>query len=307
MSVNIPYNVLLSHRLLGITAHEAGLEALQRVCVSGIRNIEIDIRVTRDGKIIVYHDTHLETITDKRGLVCDYEIQRQGRPQYIGGGEFIPTLEEFLEVICSAPRAELMLHLDIKDPGCESEVVEMIDRYGLRERVMIVAWDPQILCEIHRLCPALPLYFSYIPLSGWLAPARFFRPLAGYIGTSALLNRFYALVFPRSRFDLSRVVMLFNDENNFFPERYSASCFLLHFIDILPRGELLAALVASKGGINIPRAALTGRIMVAAERSQLNVGVFATKSFRESQQVYSRYAPRLIYCNAGQELLDRLG
>ena len=118
--------------------------AFQGAVDLGYRYIETDLHVSADGKVVVFHDDHLEDLTDGTGKVWDHDWDRlatldaafrfdpaDGHPLR-GGGIGIPL---FAEAVATFP--DVLWNLDLKQRGIERAVADEIDRLGIEDRVLI--------------------------------------------------------------------------------------------------------------------------------------------------------------------------
>lgn len=99
---------------------ENTLHAFRRSVECGARLLELDIRVTRDQRCVLMHDSAVGRTTDGEGNVRDMllcEVQALDaaywHPTLRGQGVRVPSLEEFLDEF--APDARLCFMLDFKD------------------------------------------------------------------------------------------------------------------------------------------------------------------------------------------------
>ncbi|MBI5443026.1 MAG: glycerophosphodiester phosphodiesterase [Deltaproteobacteria bacterium] len=86
------------------------LNALER----GVDLVEVDVRRSRDGHLVLLHDAGVDRTTDGSGLVAEMSL-RELRRLDAGGGERIPTLEEALAAACG--RAGLLLEVKAEALG----------------------------------------------------------------------------------------------------------------------------------------------------------------------------------------------
>lgn len=127
MSINLPK--VIGHRGAAAYAPENTLESIATAADLGAEWVELDVKLTRDGVPIIFHDEVLERTTNGSGAVAqtDYaDIQNLEAGSWFGesfAGIKIPTLEEALEVIINN---DLGLNLEIKPcPGREKETSEV--------------------------------------------------------------------------------------------------------------------------------------------------------------------------------------
>jgi glycerophosphoryl diester phosphodiesterase len=134
---------VICHRGASEFAHENTLEAYRATFELGADGNEIDIRETKDGVLVCFHDDILDLILAAYGDVSDYtwnELRRFRfrRPGLFGEHTRIPTLAEVFAL--HREHAGLM-HLDIKRPGLDRKVADLLDRFDLWEHVIVAPSD----------------------------------------------------------------------------------------------------------------------------------------------------------------------
>ena len=98
-----------------VSAHRrdgAGLAGLRDAVASGAEYVEIDVRRTADGVLVVHHDRTVAGVPLSR---CSY-----ARAEELAAGG-LPAVTEALEIIQGRARG----HLDLKERGCEHEAVDL--------------------------------------------------------------------------------------------------------------------------------------------------------------------------------------
>lgn len=117
----------------------------------GVDQIETDIRITRDGELVLIHDATVDRTTNGTGKVCDKlfaEVRALDAGSYMGEefkGEQIPTLIELMDLVKDHPTVTLDLELkEYPTSGWEEtsysvcdRVLEIVDRYGFTDRVVV--------------------------------------------------------------------------------------------------------------------------------------------------------------------------
>jgi glycerophosphoryl diester phosphodiesterase len=92
-------------------APENSLAAFQAACAHGYA-IELDVQLTADNHVVVFHDEHLERLTGAPGRLRDHTAADLGRLNLSGSDETIPTLADALTLI--GHRA--MVYIELKTP-----------------------------------------------------------------------------------------------------------------------------------------------------------------------------------------------
>lgn len=141
--------LLIAHRGGSALAPENTLLALERaVQWWGADVLELDVRPTRDGEVVVIHDATLQRTTDGSGAVAErslaelqaldagYRFSPDGGASFPfrGEGARIPTLAEVLERL---PYARLIV--EIKDGRAQQRVWEVVHAARATHRVLIAA------------------------------------------------------------------------------------------------------------------------------------------------------------------------
>lgn len=126
MRINLPK--VIGHRGACGYAPENTLESIRTAADIGVRWVELDVKLTRDGVPIIFHDEELSRTTNGSGLVAqtDYaDIQMLEAGSWFAdsfAGIKIPTLEEAVDVLLEHGMG---LNLEIKPcPGREKDTAE---------------------------------------------------------------------------------------------------------------------------------------------------------------------------------------
>jgi len=129
---------LYCHRTANEEVPENTLDSLEQAALDGCNLIEIDLRRTLDGQIVLNHDGFLERLTDGTGeaeesYYCELQLLDAGEWM---GERFrsmrIPLLADALRL---ARQYDVRLYLDIKTKGIGPEVLAILEREGMLQRV----------------------------------------------------------------------------------------------------------------------------------------------------------------------------
>ena len=133
-SSNFPENTLLAFR-----------EA-QRV---GVDMVECDVHLTRDGKLVVIHDSALDRTTDGSGPVGAYTMQELGALD-AGSGERLPTLQELLDAV------SLPVVVEIKTADVVAPLIALYSAQPeLKQRLFPIAFSHRAIAAITAAHPGL--------------------------------------------------------------------------------------------------------------------------------------------------------
>lgn len=128
---------------------ENSLAAIDAAIAAGAHIVEIDVRHTRDGVLVLMHDDDLKRTTDRRGKVEDLAWAEVQQARLLPTGR-IPTLEEALR----HARGRVVFDLDLKTDRIDA-VVSAIQAADARESVLVFESNRAHLLRVKQLDPAI--------------------------------------------------------------------------------------------------------------------------------------------------------
>jgi glycerophosphoryl diester phosphodiesterase len=157
-----------AHRGFSTAAPENTMPALEAAWQAGATVAEIDVRLSRDGELVLMHDRALERTTDGRGAVSEMswpELQRLDAGRWFDAGfegTRIPSLEEVL----LWARGKIGLLVELKnfperDPRYIETLLALFRRLDAAKDHVIIGFDHPTLAEIHRREPDWDLQMIY--------------------------------------------------------------------------------------------------------------------------------------------------
>ena len=144
--------LLLTHRGFGKRGviPENTMEAFNASYKRGFTGHELDVRITKDGTVVIFHGPGLETTTEGRGLVenktyaeimqynCGNYLEIKNKNKFI-----IPTLDEYLKRYGK----KIFTNIEIKrewnnvKPGLEKSVIDLVKKYNCEKNVLISSFN----------------------------------------------------------------------------------------------------------------------------------------------------------------------
>lgn len=114
-----------------------------------VDGIELDVQLTRDGRLVVIHDETVDRTTNGSGFVKDMTL-RQLRLLRTESGERIPTLEEVLVLI---EPSDVTLNIELKTDQFDYDGIEYltwlaVTEFKLEQRVVFSSFNPDTLVRL---------------------------------------------------------------------------------------------------------------------------------------------------------------
>ncbi|CAM1365403.1 glycerophosphodiester phosphodiesterase family protein [Tenacibaculum xiamenense] len=129
--------MVVAHRGDWRNAPENSLQAIQNCIDIGVDMVEIDIRETKDGHLILMHDETLDRTTKTSGLVKDFTLDSIKKIKLVDGLDIetphkIPTLEEALLL----SKDKILINLD-KSYNIFDKCYEVVKKTNTLKQVVI--------------------------------------------------------------------------------------------------------------------------------------------------------------------------
>jgi glycerophosphoryl diester phosphodiesterase len=133
-----------------ITAFRAAIEAGADMC-------ELDVRLTRDGAVVVIHDDTVDRTTDGTGAIAAMTLAEIKRLD--AGAKFdkrymretVPTLDEVFELV----NGRCSLNIELKSDGLEAKVSELVRSRDAFRWTLVSSFDWAALARIRHIAPEL--------------------------------------------------------------------------------------------------------------------------------------------------------
>ena len=150
---------IAAHRGDSYNYYENTMTAFEKAIEAGADMIETDVRISKDNILFLMHDDVVDRTTDGKGKVEDMTLEEI---QKINAGdvntfEKIPLFEELLNL---AVEKDIMLNIEIKEYyseqneeiciRCIEEVVALIEKYNMSQKVVINSFDAWVLEYIYK-------------------------------------------------------------------------------------------------------------------------------------------------------------
>ena len=136
--------IILGHRGCMEKLPENSLLAFKKAVEAGADGVELDVWLTRDGKVVVMHDETIDRTSDMSGRQKDMTLEELKKAD-IGLGERIPTLEEVFEALPD----DAFINVELKDRDAVKEVARIVKENN-PDRVLISSFDIEALREYRK-------------------------------------------------------------------------------------------------------------------------------------------------------------
>ncbi len=168
---------IYAHRGASAHAPENTLAAFAKALEAGADGVELDVKLTRDGKVIVLHDPTLDRTTTGKGSYKNLsfsDLRKLDAGTWYGEawrGEKLPLLAEVFDLLGGKIGINIELtNYSTPGDGLVDAVAKVLAGVKDTSRVMFSSFRPANLLRARSLLPAIPCGLLALPgLPGWLA------------------------------------------------------------------------------------------------------------------------------------------
>jgi glycerophosphoryl diester phosphodiesterase len=162
------FPVIVAHRGASSTSPENTLSAFEEAISVGAPLVELDVRLSSDGRAVVMHDPTVDRTTDGSGAVHELTAAelRSLNAGTSDSPEPVPTLAAALGTLSSRAGAVLEIKNLPGEPAFEAdqesivrETHDELERTGFEGPVLIVSFNPSSVESSRQMAPTVPTGF----------------------------------------------------------------------------------------------------------------------------------------------------
>ena len=113
--------------------------------------IELDVRLSKDGELVVFHDDTLDRMTEARGRVDSFTAEELSRLHLGGTGDGVPTFREVLKIVDGKVPLLVEMKEQVGKYGVAKKTAEMLKEYN--GEYIVESFNPLALQYFGRLMP----------------------------------------------------------------------------------------------------------------------------------------------------------
>ena len=157
--------MLIGHRGAAGLAPENTIASFAKAIEIGVDAVELDVRASRDGQVVVIHDAAVDRTTNGAGKVADLsaaEIRGLDAGGWFGpkyAGQRIPLLREALKLI----GVETVCCVEVKELGLAREIADIIQKAGASDSVRVLSFMAEYGAALKSLSVGLPFVLLGAP------------------------------------------------------------------------------------------------------------------------------------------------
>ena len=132
------------------TRAENSLSAFAKAKEMGF-GIELDVRLSKDGELVVFHDNNLTRMAGIEGKVIDFTAEELSKMSLSGTSDGVPTFRQVLDLIDGAVPLIIEMKMGGNECGVAEKLMEVID--GYTGDYVVESFNPKALKIVRKKRP----------------------------------------------------------------------------------------------------------------------------------------------------------
>jgi glycerophosphoryl diester phosphodiesterase len=157
----------IAHRGYSSKYPENTMPAFEQAAAAGADMIELDIRLSRDGRLVVIHDETIDRTSNGTGTVAELTLEGLRRHSFNNGmaeaGRVeIPTLDEVIAWASDRVTLNIEIKNDpVRNEGIEEKLAALLSDPRFAHRVVVSSFDREALVRLKRIAPMVRIGMLY--------------------------------------------------------------------------------------------------------------------------------------------------
>ncbi|WP_457640569.1 glycerophosphodiester phosphodiesterase [Persephonella sp.] len=161
-----PFSVI-GHRGAKGVRPENTISAIKYAIDVGVDIVEVDVRKTKDNKLILLHDKDFKRLTGMTLTPRDLDFDFIKENITIDG-ESVALLEEAIFVV----KGKIGLFIEIKEPDTVKDVMDIVDKSDCMNQIAVISFYEEVLREAKKINPDITTGLVYMKPPGKILEAK---------------------------------------------------------------------------------------------------------------------------------------
>jgi len=159
--------IITAHRGASGWAPENTLAAFKKAIDMGSDYSELDVHLSKDGEVVLLHDSELDRTTDGEGGMWNYtlaELKKLDAGSWFSAefaGEPLPTLREVIRAVKGKMKLNIEIKISGNEPDIAEKVVEIVRAENFIDECMITSFDKAAVVRCKKIAPEIKTGFIF--------------------------------------------------------------------------------------------------------------------------------------------------
>ena len=150
--------VVIAHRGNHVNFPENTLASYKAAITAGADYVEVDLRTTKDGHLVVLHDSKVDRTTNGLGKISDMTLEEVEKLRVFNQNRKPHRIPEFREVL-QVCKGKINIYLDFKEADV-AQTWKQIEAAGMEHHIVVYLNKKEQYAEWEKIAPHVPLMTS---------------------------------------------------------------------------------------------------------------------------------------------------
>jgi len=150
--------IVIAHRGSHLNKPENTIAAIEEAIVFGADYVEIDLRTTRDGQLVLLHNDRVDQMSDGKGMIKDLDFEEVKKLTLKGVDGSLHQIASFADALKTC-KGRINIYLDFKAADVNQAYKE-IEKAGMTDQVLVYINELQQYYSWKKVAPKMPLMSS---------------------------------------------------------------------------------------------------------------------------------------------------
>ncbi|GLU51070.1 glycerophosphodiester phosphodiesterase family protein [Dyadobacter frigoris] len=150
--------IVIAHRGNHTNVPENTLASIDEAIKYGVDYVEVDLRTTKDGYLIIHHDGTVDRATNGKGKISDHTLEEIKKLQVFNQNKKTYKIPEFRDVL-KLCKNKINIYLDFKDADV-AQTWKQIQEAGMEKQIVVYINKKEQYPQWKSIAPQMPLMTS---------------------------------------------------------------------------------------------------------------------------------------------------
>ncbi|MCF2445791.1 glycerophosphodiester phosphodiesterase family protein [Dyadobacter sp. CY345] len=150
--------IVIAHRGNHVNVPENTLASIDEAIKYGVDYVEVDLRTTKDGHLIIHHDGNVDRTTNGKGKISDHTLAEIKKLQVFNHNHKTHKIPEFRDVL-KLCKNKINIYLDFKDADV-AQTWKQIQEAGMEKQIVVYINKKEQYPQWKSIAPQMPLMTS---------------------------------------------------------------------------------------------------------------------------------------------------
>ncbi|WP_159468487.1 glycerophosphodiester phosphodiesterase family protein [Dyadobacter sp. 3J3] len=150
--------IVIAHRGNHVNVPENTLASIDEAIKYGVDYVEVDLRTTKDGHLIIHHDGTVDRATNGKGKINEHTMAEIKKLQVFNHNKKIYRIPEFRDVL-KLCKNKINIYLDFKDADV-AQTWKQIQEAGMEKQIVVYINKKEQYPQWKSMAPQMPLMTS---------------------------------------------------------------------------------------------------------------------------------------------------